>query len=55
MIKVHNFAESIEDFEDRITFYEADEHGELFPKLFLPYDETDTKIFFQDEITNDSF
>ncbi|MEN6554089.1 MAG: hypothetical protein ABFC34_14520 [Methanobacterium sp.] len=53
MIKIHNFAESIEDFEDRITFYDLDEKGNLTSQIFLPYDDKDTIIFFQDEITND--
>lgn len=53
MIIIGNYSESITDFEDRITFFEIDENGELIPQVVLPVDEIDIKLFFKNEISDD--
>lgn len=53
IIKIFNFIESVDEFEDRITFFEKNEKGNLDSRIFLPYDEADIKAFFREEINND--
>ncbi|BAW32118.1 conserved hypothetical protein [Methanothermobacter sp. MT-2] len=53
MISIDSYSESITDFEDRITFFEFGENGELIPQAVLPVDEIDIKLFFKNEISED--
>ena len=47
------FSEILEDFKERITFYNLNSENELLPKIFLPVNEEDIKAFSNYEITND--
>ena len=47
------FSEIMEDFKERITFYELNSENELLPKIFLPVNTEDIKAFSNNEITND--
>jgi len=45
-IKIDNYSESIEDFEDRITFFDV-ENGGVTPKIFLPSERSSVGSFFE--------
>lgn len=52
MIIIENYSESVNDFEDRITFFEIGKNGELIQQIVLPVDEIDIKVFFKGKITD---
>ena len=47
------YREYLDEFIGRITFYDLDVNNELSSKIYLPFDETDTKMFFKNEISNE--
>lgn len=46
------YREYLDEFIDRITFFDLDNNNnELISKIYLPFEETDTKMFFKNEIS----
>lgn len=45
-IKVDNYSESIDDFEDRITYFDIEE-GKIVAKIYLPSDNYSVSSFFE--------
>ncbi len=45
------YREFLDEFFDRITFFDLDNNNDLSPKIYLPFLETDTKMFFKNEIS----
>jgi hypothetical protein len=46
MIRIDNYSESIEQFEDRMTYYELN-GGKIVPAMFLPSDHASVGLFFE--------
>lgn len=47
------FSEPVEDFKEKIIYYELDDKYELIPKVYLPIDKEDIKAFFEGLIDDD--
>lgn len=47
------YREYLDEFVDRITFFDLDDNNTLSSKIYLPFEETDTKMFFKNEISQD--
>lgn len=52
VINIGNYNETLEEFSDRITFFE-DINGSFKSKIFLPKDVDDIKVFFSEQINID--
>ena len=50
---VNPYREYLDEFIDRITFFDLDENNELVSKIYLPFEDTDTKMFFKNEISTE--
>jgi hypothetical protein len=51
LIKIDNYSESVDEFDDRLTFFELDDNG-ISSTMFLPPDPTSVAFFF-DGISRD--
>jgi len=49
-----NYSEDLEEFKEKITFYELNNKKDVVPKIYLPYEEKDIKVFFKNEIETNS-
>lgn len=47
------FSEPIEDFKERIIYYQLDDNFSLVPQVYLPINKEDTKAFFEGIIEDD--
>lgn len=47
------YREYLDEFIDRITFFDLDSDNELSSKIYLPFEKTDAKMFFKNEISSE--
>ena len=52
LLIIDDFTEDLEEFRDRITFFELNDQHEIISRIFLPSDKEDIKMFFNDEFKN---
>ena len=48
---VNPYREYLDEFIDRITFFDLGNNNELVSKIYLPFEEIDTQMFFKNEIS----